>query len=108
MDSDDNADIGADIGPPRDDAQGETGEQAVERRSAEDEDLRESLVGLCAAAASGFGTFAEPVHADTIGGRIRFLGARVWISPRPYSRICKISRPASVKMIRIWTIRWRR
>jgi GAF domain-containing protein len=50
MDSDDSAEIRAemvaDIGPSGYDAQGETVEQAAERRFAEDEDLRESLVGL--------------------------------------------------------------
>ena len=42
MDSDDNAEIVS----GRHDAQHETAEQAAERRSAEDEDLRESLEGL--------------------------------------------------------------
>ena len=50
MDSDDNAEIGAEIGgeigPSAYDFQSETAEQAAERRLAEDEDLRESLVGL--------------------------------------------------------------
>jgi GAF domain-containing protein len=41
MDSDDNAGIG-----PYRDTPGETAEQAAERRSAEDEDLRESIAGL--------------------------------------------------------------
>jgi len=42
MDSDDNSEIGAEIGPWDDEVPGET----AERRSAEDEDLRESLAGL--------------------------------------------------------------
>jgi GAF domain-containing protein len=42
MDADDNAEVG----PSDHDVNRETVEQAVERRSAEDEDLRESLVGL--------------------------------------------------------------
>jgi GAF domain-containing protein len=46
MDSDDNADIAAEIGLSGQDAQGETAAQAAERRSTEDEDLRESLMGL--------------------------------------------------------------
>ena len=48
MDSDDNAEMGAEIGgeigPSGYDFQSETAEQAAERRLAEDEDLRESLV----------------------------------------------------------------
>jgi GAF domain-containing protein len=47
MDSDDNAEVG----PLGRDAQGETVLQAAERRSAEDEDLRESLAGLSRLAA---------------------------------------------------------
>jgi GAF domain-containing protein len=54
-----------------------------------------------AAAASGFGAFAEPVHADTISGRIRFLGARVWTFQVLYSRTFKISRRASDTVIGI-------
>jgi GAF domain-containing protein len=47
MDSDDNAEMGAEmIGPSGYDAQDETAEQAAERRSTEDEDLRESVMGL--------------------------------------------------------------
>jgi len=50
MDSDDNAEMGAEIGgeigPSGYDFQSETAEQTAERRFAEDEDLRESLVGL--------------------------------------------------------------
>jgi GAF domain-containing protein len=50
MDSDDNGDLGAEIGAEiglsGHDAQDETAEQAVERRYAEEEDLRESLEGL--------------------------------------------------------------
>jgi GAF domain-containing protein len=46
MDSDDNSEIGAEIGPWDDDVPDETAEEAAERRSAEDEDLRESLAGL--------------------------------------------------------------
>jgi hypothetical protein len=42
MDSDDNAEIG----PSGPDADDETVEQAAERRSAEEEDLRDSLIGL--------------------------------------------------------------
>jgi hypothetical protein len=47
MDSDDNAEIG----PSGPDADDETVEQAAERRSAEEEDLRESLAGLSRLAA---------------------------------------------------------
>jgi len=47
MDSDANAEVG----PLGNDVQGETVEQAAERRSAEDEDLRESLAGLSRLAA---------------------------------------------------------
>ena len=43
MDSDNNADMGAEIGSFGRDGQDETAEEAAERRSAEDEDLRESL-----------------------------------------------------------------
>jgi GAF domain-containing protein len=47
MDSDDNAEIGAEIGAEMGyDAQGVTAQQAAERRFAEEEDLRESLVAL--------------------------------------------------------------
>jgi GAF domain-containing protein len=46
MDSDDIADVGAEIGLSGHDAEGETVEQAAERRYAEEEDLRESLEGL--------------------------------------------------------------
>jgi GAF domain-containing protein len=46
MDSDDNAEMGAEIGPSGYDGQDETAEEAAERRSAEDEDLRESVMGL--------------------------------------------------------------
>jgi GAF domain-containing protein len=54
MDADDSADIGTDIGadigaeigPSGHDADDQTAEQATERRLAEDEDLRESLLGL--------------------------------------------------------------
>jgi transcriptional regulator with GAF, ATPase, and Fis domain len=46
MDSDDNSEIGAEIGPWDDDVPDQTAEEAAERRSAEDEDLRESLAGL--------------------------------------------------------------
>jgi GAF domain-containing protein len=46
MDSGDIADVGAEIGLSGHDAQGETVEQAAERRYAEEEDLRESLEGL--------------------------------------------------------------
>jgi GAF domain-containing protein len=50
MDSDDNADIGAEmgaeIGPSGHDAQDGTAEETAERRDAEEEDLRESLMGL--------------------------------------------------------------
>jgi transcriptional regulator with GAF, ATPase, and Fis domain len=53
MDSDDNADLGAEIGPSGPDADDETVEQAAERRSPEEEeeDLRESLAGLSRLAA---------------------------------------------------------
>jgi GAF domain-containing protein len=46
MDSDNNAEIGAEIGQSGYDAQGETAQQAAERRFAEEEDLRESLEAL--------------------------------------------------------------
>jgi GAF domain-containing protein len=46
MDSDDNAEIGAEIGLSGHDTENETAERAAERRSAEDEDLRDSLVAL--------------------------------------------------------------
>src|SRR5512133_4404938 len=46
MDSDNNAEIGAEIGQSGYDAQGETGQQAAERRFAEEEDLRERLEAL--------------------------------------------------------------
>ena len=46
MDSDDNGDLGIEIGLSRHDAQDETAEQAAGRRYAEEEDLRESLEGL--------------------------------------------------------------
>ena len=46
MDSDDNPEVGADIGQSDDDARGETAEQAAERRSAEEDDLRNSIAGL--------------------------------------------------------------
>jgi GAF domain-containing protein len=46
MDSDDNGDLGVEIGLSRHDAQDETAEQAAGRRYAEEEDLRESLEGL--------------------------------------------------------------
>jgi GAF domain-containing protein len=46
MDSDDNAEMGAEIGPSGYDGQDETAEEAAERRSAEDEDLRESVMSL--------------------------------------------------------------
>ena len=46
MDSDDNSEIGAEVGPWDDEVPDETAEDAAERRSAEDEDLRGSLAGL--------------------------------------------------------------
>ena len=46
MDSDDNSEIGAEIGPWDDEVLDETAEETAERRSAEDEDLRGSLAGL--------------------------------------------------------------
>ena len=46
MDSDDNSEIGAEIGPWDDEVLDEAAEETAERRSAEDEDLRESLAGL--------------------------------------------------------------
>jgi hypothetical protein len=46
MDSDYNTDLRAEIGPSDDDATEEPVEQAAERRYAEDEDLRESLLAL--------------------------------------------------------------
>jgi GAF domain-containing protein len=46
MNSDNNADMWAEIGSSGRDGQDETAEEAAERRSAEDEDLRESLMGL--------------------------------------------------------------
>ena len=46
MDSDDNSEIGAEIGPWDDEVLDEADEETAERRSAEDEDLRESLAGL--------------------------------------------------------------
>jgi len=45
---------------------------------------------------------------DTISGRIRFLGARVWIFLPRYLCIFTISRPASGKIIKISMTRWRR
>src|SRR5215216_937492 len=66
MDSDNNAEIG----PSGPDADDETVEQAAERRSAEEEDLRESLAGLY----DGVGlTLLEEDRADTIVATAPFV-----------------------------------